>query len=207
MPFEAHLGQEANTVLLDLTKKPSLQNLKWEKRLKQKSACSDSDDSRTSRMPHPTQTNWTERWDAENNVEHINHLRWLGNDQLVRVSGDRSGGNGSKGSKQLKPEGRTNKPNKSTKLSFQRIKHRNQRYKMLNKKVIKEPKHTLNLEKGYVLTKSAVAEKANQSTTVSPKGKYQKPPTMEDVKKKRGQEWLSRSKSMESKVYAQSRQK
>ena len=40
-PFEAHHGWEANTVLRNLTKKLSLQNLNWEKRLRQKSACLD----------------------------------------------------------------------------------------------------------------------------------------------------------------------
>ena len=56
-PFEAHYGREANTVLRNLTIKPSQQNLNWAKMLKQKFACLDTEDPRTKRMPHPTHTN------------------------------------------------------------------------------------------------------------------------------------------------------
>ena len=41
-PFEAHHGREANTVLRNLTKKPTLQNLNWDRVLKQNSAYFDS---------------------------------------------------------------------------------------------------------------------------------------------------------------------
>ena len=82
-PFEAPHGWEANTVLRNLTKKSSLQNLIWEKVLRQKSACLDSSDPGSSILPHPRATNWFERSDAEYDVEHINHPRQLAEDQLV----------------------------------------------------------------------------------------------------------------------------
>ena len=82
-PFEAHHGREANTVLRNLTKKPSLQNLNLEKVLGQKSACLDSIDLRAINLLHPRATNWGERSDAEYDVEHINHPRKLAEDQLV----------------------------------------------------------------------------------------------------------------------------
>ena len=56
-PFEAHHGREANTVLRNLTKILSLQNLNWEKTLGQKSACLDSSDPRASNLQHPRATN------------------------------------------------------------------------------------------------------------------------------------------------------
>ena len=40
-PFEAHHGREANTVLRNLTKKPSLWNLNWKNVIRSKSACLD----------------------------------------------------------------------------------------------------------------------------------------------------------------------
>ena len=38
-PFEAHHGREVNTVLRNLTKKPSLKNLNWKNVLQQKCLC------------------------------------------------------------------------------------------------------------------------------------------------------------------------
>ena len=47
-PFEAHHGREANIVLWNLTKKPTLQNLNWDRVLKQISTYLDSTDPRAS---------------------------------------------------------------------------------------------------------------------------------------------------------------
>ena len=58
MPFEAHYCREANTVLQNLTKKPSLSNLKWSNIKKSKYACLDDQDSGAQRMPNPADTNW-----------------------------------------------------------------------------------------------------------------------------------------------------
>ena len=49
--------------------------------------------------------------------------------------------------------------------------------------------------------KSGVAEKIKRLTTVSPKQKYPKPPTMQDVKKL-NKERLSRSKTRKSNIKA-----
>ena len=57
-------------------------------------------------------------------------------------------------------------------------------YKLLNKKVIGESKHTLTPENWSVLRKSGVSEKANKSVTISPKEKIPKPSTMMDIKKR-----------------------
>ena len=51
--FEAHHGREANTVLRNLTKKPSLWNLKWENVIRSKSACLDERDPNAQAMPEP----------------------------------------------------------------------------------------------------------------------------------------------------------
>ena len=56
-PFEAHHGRETNTVLRNLTKKPSLQNLDWSRVIKTKKACLDYADPKVRDMPHPAETN------------------------------------------------------------------------------------------------------------------------------------------------------
>ena len=57
-PFEAHHGREANTVVRNLTKKPSRQNLDWSPVIKTKYACLDDADPNSKDMPHPTETDW-----------------------------------------------------------------------------------------------------------------------------------------------------
>ena len=78
------------------------------------------------------------------------------------------------------------------------------------KKVDKEsmaPKlEKCKLENVTVLMTSGVAEKIEQLTTVSPKRKHPKPPTMQDVKKFI-KERLSRSKTRKLNIKAQPRQK
>ena len=64
-PFEAHHGREANTVLRNLTKKPSLRNLNWSNVIKSKSTCLDQRDPATRDMPSPADTNWGVRSDSE----------------------------------------------------------------------------------------------------------------------------------------------
>ena len=60
-PFETHHGREADTVLRKLTKKPSLQNLNWNRVLKQKSACLDSTDPQAIKFPPPMATDCEDR--------------------------------------------------------------------------------------------------------------------------------------------------
>ena len=126
-PLEAHHGREANTVLRNLTKKPSLQNLNWNRVLKQKSACLDSDDPRALKFPQPMATDWEDRSDVDYDVEHINHPRSRANDQLVSVSvADRGsapvvGFKCSVGVKLRNVDAQTPyRPNKRTELLFQR---------------------------------------------------------------------------------------
>ena len=56
-PFEAHHGREANTVLRNLTKKPSLRNRSWENVIRSKSNCLDERDPKTQAMPEQMDTN------------------------------------------------------------------------------------------------------------------------------------------------------
>ena len=161
-PFEAHHGREANTVLRNLTKKPSLQNLNWNRVLKQKSACLDSDDPRAIKFPPPMATDWENRADVDYDVEHINHPGKLASDQLVSVADRGSapvvGSKCSVGVKSRDADAQTpNRPNKRTELLFQRIKDTNKRYRPLkqvvseSQKVVIKSQHTLTLANGSVL--------------------------------------------------------
>ena len=153
-PFEAHHGREANTVLQNLTKKPTLQNLNWVRVLKQKSAYLDSTDPKNQKIPQPMATDWEERSDVEFDVDHMNHPRRLAQNQLV------SAGDGTPmvGGKQALG-GKSKQPSKRTELLFQRLKDSNKRYRPINQKVVSESMHTLTLANGSVLRKSGVAEK------------------------------------------------
>ena len=62
-PFEAHHGREVNTVLRNLTKKPSLKNLNWKNVLKQKCLCLDEKDPEVSTTAFPQHSNWEEMSD------------------------------------------------------------------------------------------------------------------------------------------------
>ena len=139
--FEAHYDREANTFLRNLTKKPSLQNLNWEKVLKQKSARLDSNEERASNLPHPRATNWAETSDAEYDVEHINHPRKLAEDQLVAIADkgpaprDTNRNGNSEGIKKPESEKQTPRcPSRRKELLFQRIKDHNQSINHKNKK-------------------------------------------------------------------------
>ena len=61
--FEPHHGRKANTVLRNLTKKPSLKNLNWKNVLKQKCLCLDENDPEMSKIAFPQHSNWEERSD------------------------------------------------------------------------------------------------------------------------------------------------
>ena len=145
--LEAHHGREASAVLRSLTKKPSLQNLNWDRVLKQKSACLDSTDPRAIKFPPPMATDWEDRSDVDFDVEHINHPRKLANDQLVSVA-DRGSApvvrsRYSVGVKSRDADAQTpNQPNKRTELLFQLIKDSNKRYRPLKQKIVSESQHT-----------------------------------------------------------------
>ena len=56
-PLEAHHGRETNTVLRNLTKKPSLRDVSWSSIGKSKPACLDGRDPVAREMPSPADTN------------------------------------------------------------------------------------------------------------------------------------------------------
>ena len=72
-PFEAHHGREANTVLRNLTKKPSLQNLDCSRVIKTKNACLENADPNANDMPQPADTNWAVRTDLAFDINHRSH--------------------------------------------------------------------------------------------------------------------------------------
>ena len=80
-PFEAHHDREANTVLRNLTNKPSLQNLDWSRVIKTKNACLDAADPNAQNMPHPADKNWSVRSDLSYHINHRSHARRLTDDQ------------------------------------------------------------------------------------------------------------------------------
>ena len=81
--FEAHHGREANMVLRNLTKKPSLRNLNWEKVIRSKSACLDERDLTTQSMPEPIDTNWGVRSDTEYDMNNRPHPMRLADDRVI----------------------------------------------------------------------------------------------------------------------------
>ena len=146
--FEAHHGREANTVLRNLTKKPSLQNLDWSQVIKTKNACLDVADPTARDMPHPADTNWGVRLDLANDINHRSHARRLTNEQPANENDEPS---------ILKSAGTSGQPGPSE-LLFQQTENRNlKRYKQLHSKVKAERAHTLTLNNGVVLRKSGVA--------------------------------------------------
>ena len=85
-PFEAHHGREANTVLQNLTKKPSLRNLSCSNVLKSKSACLDEQDPEAQQMSKPADTYWGMR--SDNEYGGTNHPLTLSTPQAVNQAVD-----------------------------------------------------------------------------------------------------------------------
>ena len=190
-PFKAHHGREANTVLQNLTKKPSLQNLDWSRVITTKNACLDAADPKAQNMPHPADTNWSVRSDLAYDINNRTHARRLTEDQSVNQHDEPS---------ILKTVNSSGQPGPSG-LLFQRTGNRNlKRYKQLHSKVRFESTHTLTLDNGVVLRKSGVATKpkpkkskvAAKSVLPVPSSEVKKraahpelpPPTPREVKKR-----------------------
>ena len=149
-PFEAHHGREANTVLRNLTKKPSLQNLDWSRVITTKNACLDAADPNEQDMPHPADTNWSVRSDIAYDIKNRTHARRLTEDQSAQQHDEPS---------LLKSANPIGQPGPSG-LLFQRTGNRNlKRYKQIHSKVRSESTHTLTFDNGVVLRKSRVATK------------------------------------------------
>ena len=206
-PFEAHHGREANTVLRNLTKKPTLQNLNWARVLKQKSAYLDSTDPRAPRNIQPMATDWEERSDVEFDVDHMNHPRRLTQNQLVSAA---DGTPMADGDGKQACGGKSKQPSKRTELLFQRLKDSNKRYRPINQKVIRESKHTITLANGSVLRKSGVAEKVIKSNAPTTASKLTLPlPAMSALQRraelKRAANEQAAGTSTQSKASAQSK--
>ena len=176
-PFEAHHGREANTVLRNLTKKPSLKNLNWKNVLKQKCLCLDENDPEMSAIAFPQHSNWEERsdltyasalWKAPLILDSDHQMETCqgevsGVDPKIQGSGDAGGpkvqGSGDGGDLYQRTTSRT--------LN---------RYKFLKSHVISKSKLTIKLKNGSVIRKSAVAVK---SKNILPKKR--KPATLKEV--------------------------
>ena len=149
-PFEAHHGREANTVLRNLTKKPSLQNLDWSRVITTKNASLDAADPNAQDMPRPADTNWSVRSDLAYDIKNRTHARRLTEDQSANQHDEPS---------ILKSANSNGQPGPSG-LLFQRTGNRNlKRSKQLHSKVRSESTNTLTLDNGVVLRKSGVATK------------------------------------------------
>ena len=175
-PFEAHHGREANTVLRNLTKKPSLKNLNWKNVLKQKCLCLDETDPEMSKVAFPQHSNWEERSD----LTYAPTLRrapiTLDSDQQM----DACPREGSEVGPQIQGSGDTG-PNiqgsGGGRTLYQRTTSKTlNRYKLLKSNVISESEHTLKLKNGSVLRKSAVASKPKPDLP-----KKRKPATLKDM--------------------------
>ena len=158
-PFEAHHGREANTVLRNLTKKPSLKNLKWKNVLKQKCLCLDENDPELSKIAFPQHSNWEERSD----LTYATALRrapiMLDSDQQMDTCPGEGSGVAPKiqGSKDTGPNVQGSGGARDL---YQRTTSKTlNRYKLLKSNVFSESKHTIKLKNGSVLRKSAVSEK------------------------------------------------
>ena len=149
-PFEAHHGREANTVLRNLTKKPSLQNLDWSRVIKTKNDCLDTTDPNGQDMPHPADTNWSFRSDLAYDIRNRTHARRLTVDQSENQDDEPS---------IRRSANPTGQPGPSGSL-FQRTGNKNlRRYRQIHSKTRSESTHTLTLDNGVVLRKSGVATK------------------------------------------------
>ena len=174
-PFEAHHGREANTVLRNLTKKPSLQNLDCWRVIKTKNACLDNADPNANDMPHPADTNWAVRLDLAYDISNRSHARRLTPDQSTNQDDEPSNFKSAGPSGQPRPSG----------LLFQRTGNCNRkRYKQLHSKIKSESAHTLTLNNGVVLRKSGVATKSKPEKIKTGSKSIVLPPTPREVKER-----------------------
>ena len=179
-PFEAHHGREANTVLRNLTKKPSLQNLDWSRVIKTKNACLDTTDPNVQDMPHPADTNWSVRSDLDYDIKNRTHARRL----TVSQAGNQDDEPSIRRSSNL-----AGQPGPSGSL-FQRTGNKNlKKYRQIHSKIRSESTHTLTLDNGVVLRKSGVATKpiSKKSKTAA---KSVLPVPMKEAKKRATQTTL-----------------
>ena len=165
-PFEAHHGCEANTVLPNLTKKPSLKNLNWENVLKQKCLCLDQNDPEANAIAFPQHSNWEERSELVYAPALRNAPLILDSDQQMET------GQGNESVTKTNFQG-----SGSTGDLYQRTTCRTlNRYKLLKFKVISESKHTIKLKNVSVHRKNAAAVKTKKTLS-----KKRKPATLKEM--------------------------
>ena len=174
--FEAHRGREANTVLRNLTKKPSLKNLNWKRVLKQKCLFLDENYPEMSKIAFPQHSNWEDRSD----LTYAPALRKApiildSDQQMDTCPGEVSGvdpkiqGSGGAGPKIQGSGGAGDLYQRTTSKTLNR-------YKLLKSIVISESKQTIKLKNGSVLSKSAVAVKPKPTLP-----KKRKPATLKEM--------------------------
>ena len=171
-PFEAHHGREANTVLRNLTKKPSLRNLSWENIIRSKSNCLDERDPNTQAMPEQMDTNWGVRSDTEYDVNNMRHPMRLADDRIVNQDNEPVIVRASDEPASIPPL-----------VLLQRTGERNlNRYKPLKSSIINQSEHTIKMSNGAVLRKSGVALKRTTIQKKRAPGQIATPPTPWDLK-------------------------
>ena len=174
-PFEAHHGREANTVLRNLTKKPTLRNLNWENVIRSKYECLDKRDPIAQTMPKPMDTNWGIRSDTEYDRKNRRGPLRLAEEQAANQDDE---------------PGIARAPNDPVEVPpavvMQRTGERNMnRYRPLKSKIVDQTEHTIRMSNGAVLRKSGVAlRKAKVPKKRVPGGPLPTPPTPWDLKRK-----------------------
>ena len=172
--FEARHGREANTVLRNLTKKPSLRNLNWENVIRSKSTCLDERDPNAQAMPEPMDTNWGVRSDTEYDVKNRRHHSRLADDRIANQDNE-------PGIVRTTDEPASIPPV----VVMQRTGERNlNRYKPLKSTIINRSEHTIKMSNGAVLRKSGVALKRTNIAKKRAPGQIAAPPTPWDLKRK-----------------------
>ena len=165
--FEAHHGREANTVLRNLTKKPSLRNLNWENVIRSKSACLNKRDPNTQAMPEPMDTNWRVQSDTEYDVNNRRHPMRLVDDRIANQDNE-------PGIVRALDEPASIPPV----VVMQRTGEQNlNRYKPLKSSIINQSEHTIKMSNGAVLRKAGVALKWTTIQKKRAPGQIAAPPT------------------------------
>ena len=173
-PFEAHHGREANTVLRNLTKKPSLWNLNWRNVIRSKSACLDEQDPNAQAMPMIIDTNWGVRSDSDYDRKKRRHSMKLAEDQAANQDDE---------------PGIVRAPNERAEgppaVVMQKTGELNlKRYKPLQSSIVNQSDHTIKMSNGAVLRKSGVALKKAKIRKKRAPGQIAAPPTPRDLKRK-----------------------
>ena len=147
-PFEGYHDQEAKTVLSNLMKKPSLNNLNRSNVLKDKSADLDESDAAVQETPHPADRTWGVRLDSEYGARIRNHPLRLTDSQANNKGNDSMARFTEKSSKEAGLSG----------MVFQTTTEQNLGKYILHKTIILvESAHTLKMSNGGLIRKSGVA--------------------------------------------------